>query len=330
MTTPADTDTSPAPVAGRATDPSSRTLTVLLGGGPSRRAARDAADVDDADRGPGDETAWEVAAGPDAPAAEAGRHRAAVTSNRRVAEDTWWLEIESPRIAAASVPGQFVMIGYGLENAGAPFLPRPFSVAWRSDDGRIGLLLRAFGAGTRRMSRLAAGDRVLLLGPLGRPFRLARDRPVQCVAGGVGLAPFIFLAQVARPGGLDVALLYGERSGARVFDPELLEELSRGPVEVWTEDGSRGRRGRVVEGIDLSGDPVLLGCGPDPMLRALARFARERDVELQVSVEEHMGCGVGTCQGCVVRGAGGRWIKSCLEGPVFRASELDWEGSPHV
>lgn len=258
------------------------------------------------------------------------RHRAPVVSNRKVAEETWWLELESPRIAAASVPGQFLMIGYGVENTAPPFLPRPFSVGWRSDDGRVGLLVRAFGAGTRRMSRLRAGDRALLLGPLGRPFRLEEDRPVLCVAGGVGLAPFIFLAREARARGRDVTLLYGERTGDRVFDPGLLEELSGGPAEVWTEDGARGRKGRVTEGIDLSRDPVLLGCGPDPMLRALARFARERGVELQVSVEEHMGCGVGTCQGCVVRGADGRWVKSCVEGPVFRASELDWEATPHV
>lgn len=252
------------------------------------------------------------------------RHWAPVVSNREVAEETWWLVLESPEIAARSVPGQFVMIGFGLEDTGAPFLPRPFSVGWRSEDGRVGLLLRAFGAGTRRMARLRPGDEALLLGPLGRPFRLERGRPLQCVAGGVGLAPFIFLAGEARRAGLEVTLLYGERTGARVFDTGLLEELTGAPPEVWTEDGGAGRQGLVTEGIDLDGDPQLAGCGPDPMLRALAAFARERGVEIQLSVEEHMGCGVGTCQGCVVPGADGRWIKSCVEGPVFRASELDW------
>ena len=99
-----------------------------------------------------------------------------VTARRKVAENTWWLELASPGIAAASVPGQFLMVGYGLENTGAPFLPRPFSVGWRSEGGRVGLLLRSFGEGTRRMARLRAGDELLLLGPLGRPFRLDADR----------------------------------------------------------------------------------------------------------------------------------------------------------
>ena len=257
------------------------------------------------------------------------RREAAVLSNRSVADETWWLELEAPEIAATSVPGQFLMVGYGLEDTGAPLLPRPFSVGWRGDDGRVGLLLRAFGEGTRRMSRLRAGDRLLLLGPLGRPFRLPADRRVVCVAGGVGLAPFLVLAPEARRQGRDVTLLYGERSGDRVFDLDLLTDLAAGPVDVWTEDGSAGRRGRVTEGLDPSDDAVVLGCGPDPMLRALAALSRQRGFDLQVSVEEHMGCGVGTCQGCVVRSADGRWLKSCIEGPVFDALELDWS-VPHA
>jgi dihydroorotate dehydrogenase electron transfer subunit len=86
-----------------------------------------------------------------------------------------------------------------------------------------------------------------------------------------------------------------------------------------------GVRGLVIDDLDLGDHPQLLACGPDPMLRACARLASERDLPLQVSVEEHMGCGVGTCQGCVVLSATGEWIKSCTEGPVFGASELSWQ-----
>lgn len=252
------------------------------------------------------------------------RDRAAVLSNRKVAEETWWLELDSPEIAAASRPGQFVMIGFGVGNLAAPFLPRPFSVGWRDEDGRVGLLVRAFGLGTRRLSRLETGDDVLLLGPLGRPFRFGGEGPIVCVAGGVGLAPFLFLAGDARAAGRQVRLLYGERTGARVFDRGLLERLAGGTSEVWTEDGAVGRRGIVLEGIDLSDEPILLGCGPAAMLRALADLAADRGVSLQVSVEEHMGCGVGTCQGCVVPLAGGGWAKACVDGPVFDAAELAW------
>jgi len=252
------------------------------------------------------------------------RHRAAVLSNRPVAEATWWLELDSPEIAAGSRPGQFLMIGFGTGNLDAPFLPRPFSVGWRSDDGRVGLLVRAFGTGTRRLARLREGDDALLLGPLGRPFRLEEGRPIQCVAGGVGLAPFLFLADEAASTGREVRLVYGERTGARVFDPDLIERLTGLRAEVWTEDGTVGRRGLVLDGIDLSDDPLLLGCGPGAMLRALAGLAAREGASLQVSVEEHMGCGVGTCQGCVVPRVGGGWARACVDGPVFDASELAW------
>lgn len=249
----------------------------------------------------------------------------AVRSIRKAAQETWWVEFHAPEIAIRAEPGQFLMVGFGLTQVGAPFLPRPFSVGWTDRDaGTVGLLIREFGAGTKRLARLQAGDEVLLLGPLGRKFDVPPGRPVVCVAGGVGLAPFLFLASQAHASGTEVRLLYGERSAARVFDPELIKELTGVDPLVFTEDGTVGRKGLVLEGIDLSDDPVLLGCGPTPMLNALALLSRDRGSDLQVSVEEHMGCGIGTCQGCVVRGADGSWLKSCTEGPVLHAGELAW------
>jgi dihydroorotate dehydrogenase electron transfer subunit len=234
------------------------------------------------------------------------------------------VELDSPDIAAAAEPGQFVMVGLGVEQVSAPFLPRPFSVGLGGLGRTLGLLLREFGAGTQRLARLREGDRVLLLGPLGRAFSVPSDRPVVCVAGGVGLAPFLFLAAGQRKLGREVRLLYGERTADRVFSPELIEELTGAAPIVFTEDGSAGRHGLVLEGIRPEESPALLACGPTPMLQAVARLARERQLPLQVSVEEHMGCGIGTCQGCVVRSAKGEWIKSCTEGPVFDARELSW------
>lgn len=217
------------------------------------------------------------------------------------------------------------MLGLGLDRPGTWLLPRPFSIGWRSrEDGRLGFLLRVFGPGTRALSRLDIGDPALLLGPLGRPFDVDHGRDLELVAGGVGLAPFIFLAaeRPEGPGGL--RLLYGERDAGAVFDPDLLERLAGRAPELFTEDGGAGRRGLVTAGLDPASDAVLCACGPTPMLRALAAFAAEHDRELQVSVEEHMGCGIGTCQGCVVPGSDGRWIKACVDGPVFRATDLDW------
>ncbi|MGH7541951.1 MAG: hypothetical protein ACRELC_13210, partial [Gemmatimonadota bacterium] len=214
------------------------------------------------------------------------RHRAPLVTRREVARDTWWLEFESPLIAERSRPGQFVMFGIGLDAPSSWLLPRPFSVGWRSADGRVGFLLRTFGEGTRRLAALDHGDHALLLGPLGRPFRFDAGRAVECVAGGVGLAPFLFLAAEEAAAGRRVRLLYGERSADLHFDPALLGELTSHEAEVFTDDGSAGRRGVVTTGLDPGGDSLLLGCGPTPMLRALARFAATYGRDLQVSVEE--------------------------------------------
>lgn len=216
------------------------------------------------------------------------------------------------------------MVGLGLDTPGTWLLPRPFSVGHAGLDGRLGLLLRTFGSGTRALAGLGEGDRILLLGPLGRPFEVAPDREVECVAGGVGLAPFIFLAARAAAEGRRVRLLYGERDAGAAFDPDLLARLTGHEAELFTEDGSAGRPGRVTAGLDPASSASLLACGPTPMLHALEVFAREHGRDLQVSVEEHMGCGIGTCQGCVVRSSRGTWLKACVEGPVFRAEELDW------
>lgn len=234
------------------------------------------------------------------------------------------MEFDCPEVAATSVPGQFVMLGLGLDAPGTWLLPRPFSVGWTGPGDVAGFLVRTYGEGTRAFTRLAVGEHALVLGPLGRPFQLDPDRPIECVAGGVGLAPFIALAATEAAAGRQLRLIYGERDADAVFDLELLRELTDHEPELYTEDGSMGTRGRVTAGLDPAGEALLLGCGPTPMLRALERFAREHGRDLQVSVEEHMGCGIGTCQGCVVRGSDGRWIKACVEGPVFAAEELDW------
>jgi len=128
-----------------------------------------------------------------------------VRSIRQAAQETWWMVLHAPEIAAAAVPGQFLMVGLGLTQVGAPFLPRPFSVGWRDRaTGSVGLLIREFGAGTRRLARLRHGDQLLLLGPLGRGFHIPAGRPIVCVGGGVGLAPFLI---VVGRGRLRVAVL---------------------------------------------------------------------------------------------------------------------------
>lgn len=253
-----------------------------------------------------------------------------VLIGERVAEDTYWLELAAPDIAAQAAPGQFLMVGFGASGWGVPFLPRPNSVAWVGGE-RVGLLIRVYGQGSRRLAGLRSGDSVLLLGPLGSHFELGGAGSVVCVAGGVGLAPFLFIREWScRAGSVpQIRLLYGERTSEAVFDPSKIRELSGLEAELWTEDGSLGRQGRVTEGLELEGVDLVLGCGPTPMLQEVRRMALDAGVTCQLAVEEHMACGVGTCIGCVIEtvdaetGEAG-YSLVCADGPVFPAERLRW------
>lgn len=240
------------------------------------------------------------------------------------------MEFTAPEIAENVTPGQFAMIGYGLSGYAIPFLPRPNSIAL-ARGGRIGFLIRVFGQGSRRLASMRPGDSALILGPLGVGFDLGEARRVLCVAGGVGLAPFLPLPGWAgsRHPECEVRLLYGERRARAVFDPDRLQRLAGIAAEIWTEDGELGQRGPVTGGVDLSGVDLVLTCGPTPMLRAVRALALEAGVPCQVAVEEHMACGMGTCIGCVIEttdpdtGAP-RYERACIEGPVFPAERLRW------
>lgn len=251
-------------------------------------------------------------------------------SSESVAERTRWIELAAPEIAATAEPGQFVMIGFGARSWGSPFLPRPNSVAAVNED-RLGLLIREYGEGSQRLAALRRGDSGLLLGPLGSRFELGTARAVLCVAGGVGLAPFLLLPRWAKQAApkARVHLLYGERDGKSVFDPEKIVEIGGVEPEIWTDDGSLGRRGPVTEGMELGGVDLVLACGPTPMLKEVRRRALDAGVPCQLAVEEHMACGLGTCIGCAIEtvdprtGAEG-YSLVCKDGPVFAAERLRW------
>lgn len=245
------------------------------------------------------------------------------------------LSYSCPEIAAASRPGQFVMIA--AANAIDPLLRRPMAVYRVHDrEGRrdgISLLIESHGKGTRLMSRFRAGDETALLGPLGRPFEFDPEEDVEhlLVMGGVGAAPFPFLASELRSRGARVRAFIGGRSADNLL---CLEDFARlgVPVVRATEDGTAGHTGLVTDPLEAhldeaGGEVRIYSCGPTPMMRAVDRLARDRGLPHQVSLEAPMACGVGVCLSCVVPvGDADDWHyeRICREGPVFDAARLVW------
>ena len=264
---------------------------------------------------------------------------ALVLRNERLSADYNVLSLEAPAIAAASQPGQFVMI---RTTAGSdPLLRRPFSVfeILRDETGApsgLSVLSKRIGPGTARLYEAAAGDRLPVLGPLGKPFTLV-SAPAEAwmVAGGVGLAPFATLAEALAEAGVKARLFYGGRTRADLFYLDWF--ASRGvALELATEDGSLGAHGRVTVPLEAAlcaraddARVTLYACGPEPMLKAVAGLSRTYGCPSQVSTERIMGCGLGGCYSCVVRvrdeAGAPRFVRSCLNGPVFSGDDLVWE-----
>lgn len=251
-----------------------------------------------------------------------------------VAAGTYWLRFDAPA-GLDCEPGHFFMLSApsagGAATFGAPFLGRPLSIGDVAG-GRLHFLVRALGKATAWFRGLPSGTPLRLVGPLGRPFALS-DRPVhRMVAGGIGLAPFFYLARrlrAARPGAR-IELLYGERTADAhaplgKADRELFDAVAR-----CTDDGSLGDRGTVVGLLDgrfEDGDAAWYACGPQPMLRALAMRLESLGVEgAQFSLEERMACGFGVCQACIVprRERPPAYRLLCMEGPVVDPREVAW------
>ena len=68
---------------------------------------------------------------------------------------------------------------------------------------------------------------------------------------------------------------------------------------------------------------TIYACGPKPMLKEVAKFAKTHKIECKVSLEEYIACGIGTCLGCAVKTRTGFKLV-CKDGPVFDAMEIAW------
>ncbi len=220
-------------------------------------------------------------------------------------------------------PGQFTMIR-SPEWGQAPLLSRPMS--FLSGAPMPSLLVKVCGEGSARLGRAEAGEPFLLLGPLGTRWRTPDpSRRQVLVAGGVGIAPLVFLAKTLEHRERRPLLLYGGRTQRDLPLCEDAAELCE--VKVTTEDGSLGHRGRVTDILPqaLGPDVEVYTCGPDRMMAAVARLCVRVGVPCEVSLEAPMACGYGVCLGCAVPAAKGGYIYACVSGPCIDAKDIDWD-----
>jgi dihydroorotate dehydrogenase electron transfer subunit len=253
---------------------------------------------------------------------------------RRVGEYVEFTVV-APGVAAGFRPGHFVAVAVGGENS-SMLLRRAFALYGATPSGTfagtVQFVVAEHGAGTKWLVQRQTGESLDLVGPLGRPFALpATPAPAVLVGGGYGTAPLIPLATALLAAGSPVEMIVGAASASRLFG-EMVAKRTIGAVTVTTDDGSAGEQGLVTDvlpdAITRVNAEVVYACGPMAMLRAVADVARAHAIHAQVAVEEAMACGIGVCMTCVlpVRGADGasRFVRSCVEGPVFDAERVRW------
>ena len=263
---------------------------------------------------------------------------ARVVLNRRLSSDYNVLELHAPSIAATAAPGQFVMIKTG-GSGGAPLLRRPFSIFQILRDGPggtpsgISIINKKIGTGTTQIYDAANETRLPVLGPLGKPFAAPAAGEAWMVAGGVGLGPFVTLAEALQRAGTRATLFYGARTGADLHCADLFSPLGARVITA-TEDGTAGDHGRITLPLERElqaartapSAVTIYTCGPTPMMRAVATLAATYDRPCVVSLEQVMGCGMGGCYSCVVRVRQAdrpRFVRSCIDGPVFETHGCD-------
>jgi dihydroorotate dehydrogenase electron transfer subunit len=254
--------------------------------------------------------------------------KAKILLHRRIAPEYFCLRLLCPEIARSAQPGQFILLR--VNELRDPFLRRPFSFSRilppkgkrtrPEDEGALEICYKIVGRGTSLMTQLREGQRLDVLGPLGKGFwEIEGQERAILVGGGIGVAPLLPWAERLQgerrkrkkapkslEGNPEVLVLIGGKSRDKILGMRELKKIG-GEPQVATEDGSLGMQGLATDLLERelmtqgSKSVSLYACGPMPMLARVAQIADQFDLPCQVLMEARMACGVGACLGCAVK-----------------------------
>ena len=243
---------------------------------------------------------------------------APIVSNSEIIPDVHLIRIEAPQIAAEAQPGQFITVCCGAD----VLLRRPLSIH-RIEEGQLALLFAVVGQGTAWLANRKQGESLDILGPLGNGFKVHQNtHNILLVAGGMGIAPLVCLAEKAVANGLSVKLIIGTTTATQHYS-----EVDGVEIVRVTEDGSLGEKGIATDFISsfVGWADQIFACGPIEMYRTITAMGVEiEDKPVQILLEQVMGCGVGACRGCAAPTNHGMKMV-CQDGPVFDLAEIKWD-----
>jgi dihydroorotate dehydrogenase electron transfer subunit len=256
-----------------------------------------------------------------------------VLFNQQLGPDYYKIGLACSEHYTIAKAGQFIMLRF--DQPSQPLLRRPYSIHnLILTNGQVEgfeVLYKVVGTGTAALARQRPGDRVDILGPLGTGFIIpGQIRRIYFAAGGIGVAPLVFLAHQLSRRGTDLAdsrAFIGGRSQSDLLCRDEFVNLGI-PVQTTTDDGSAGDQCLVTHPletlIERQKPELIVACGPTDMLGCVVAISEKFDLPCQVSIESMMACGMGACLGCAVEGRGqrDRYLHACLDGPVFDAADL--------
>jgi len=215
-------------------------------------------------------------------------------------------------------PGHFVMIK--PNDSFDPLNRRAFAIADVEEDA-IYIYYDVVGKGTAVMSTLRKGEFVDVLMPLGNGlFEASRDKLNVVLAGGIGISGVSLFCRLLKEKNLNFKVYYGARSKEYLVMLDWFSKYSI-PIEVYTDDGSFGKKGFVTDALKNIDSANIYACGPSPMLKAVQNISKQKGFDAYLSLENPMACGYGVCLGCVVKTSDG-YVRTCVEGPVFKSDEI--------
>lgn len=282
------------------------------------------------------------------------REETIIISHDKISLNYFKIALGTRSITRLAQPGQFVNVR--ISEVLEPFLRRPFSIH-RADGDALEILYEVIGKGTGILSQRKPGESLDIIGPLGSGFSLPATRYSLLVAGGMGVAPLVFLAErlVNSPqcpaAHRKNIVLIGAKTKKQILCEKEFKELDC-DVKISTDDGSCGFKGRVTDLLKNflstvdSRQSTVYACGPHPMLKEIASISKKYGIPAQVSLEEHMACGTGACFGCAVKVKSKKsppqsvagpprilaervkndfeYKRVCKDGPVFDAQKIVW------
>ncbi|MDO5044897.1 MAG: dihydroorotate dehydrogenase electron transfer subunit [Coriobacteriia bacterium] len=254
-------------------------------------------------------------------------HDVILSAPREIAQDIFESKLSCDLSKDMLKPGQFLNLKVPGDNS--ELLRIPLSYA-HMEDNEVTIIYQVIGSGTRRLSELPAGTKTNMLAPLGHGFDIPQDaKRALLVGGGVGIVPLIPLAEALKEANIAFDVALGFANADKIYGMDELKALSEDKVHISTDDGSAGYKGFVTklsqDLIDNNSYDVLYTCGPHIMMKAVAQQGMAAEIPTQASLERGMICGFGACSSCVVKLTNGTYVSACKFGPVFDASEVDWD-----